>query len=147
MTDAARTSWVEHTLDTLESAGCRRGGARSAVVWLLAGKDCAVTAREIDDELRGSEREVGRASVYRALEQLAGLGLVSRLDIGQGVARYEPQHPGGEHHHHLVCDECGSVTPFQDAELERSISRLSRRVPFRVAEHDVVLHGACDECG
>ena len=50
------------------------------------------------------------------------------------------------HHHHMVCDDCGRVIPFEDAELERSITRLARRVTFAVAEHDVVLHGACADC-
>jgi Fur family ferric uptake transcriptional regulator len=71
---------------------------------------------------------------------------VQRLEVGQGTARYEPVQPGGDHHHHMVCDSCGSVVPFEDSELERSIERLSARVKFSVAEHDVVLHGACADC-
>ena len=51
--------------------------------------------------------------------------------------------PGGHHHHHLVCDDCGNVLPFEDSGLERSIDRLSRRLDFAVAEHEVVLHGSC----
>jgi Fur family ferric uptake transcriptional regulator len=62
------------------------------------------------------------------------------------VARYEPVRSGAGHHHHLVCDSCGSVTPFTDENLEDAIRTLSRRVPMRVAEHEIVLHGACDLC-
>ena len=43
----------------------------------------------------------------------------------------------------MVCDDCGTVIPFADPELERSIEQLADRVAFTVAEHDVVLHGAC----
>jgi Fur family ferric uptake transcriptional regulator len=137
------SEWVEHALGELRRAGYRRGGARTAVVEVLARHSCARTALEIDDELRAENRRVGRASVYRALEQLDGLGLVSKVEVGHGTARYEPVRPGGHHHHHLVCDDCGNVLPFEDPELERSIDRLSRRLDFRVAEHDVVLHGSC----
>jgi Fur family transcriptional regulator, ferric uptake regulator len=62
------------------------------------------------------------------------------------MARYEPVRSGEGHHHHLVCDNCGAVMPFSDNELESAIEKLSRRVPMRVAEHEIVLHGACEDC-
>jgi Fur family ferric uptake transcriptional regulator len=138
--------WVEHALATLAGAGYRRGGARTAVVQMLGRQTCAVSARDIDDSLRGEGRTIGRASVYRTLETLAELKLVQRLDLGSGEKRYEPHRPGGEHHHHLVCDHCGHVEPFEDPELERALERLSSRVDYSVDEHDVVLHGACGDC-
>ena len=46
------------------------------------------------------------------------MGLVQRVDLGDGGSRYEPILPGGEHHHHAVCDTCGKVTPFEDERLE-----------------------------
>jgi Fur family ferric uptake transcriptional regulator len=54
--------------------------------------------------------------------------------------------PGGEHHHHAVCDSCGSITPFEDPSLERAIDRLGSRLDHTVAAHDVVLHGRCARC-
>jgi Fur family ferric uptake transcriptional regulator len=138
--------WREHTLDTLARAGFRRGGARAAIVELLAVQDCAATAQEIDDRLRTQGRAVGRASVYRILELLCELRLVQRIDVGQGIARFERAEPGGEHHHHLVCDSCGTIAPFEDPSLEQAIERVSRRLQFDVDEHDVVLHGSCSAC-
>jgi Fur family ferric uptake transcriptional regulator len=139
--------WIEHAESRLADAGYRRGGARRAVIELLAKGHCAQTAAEIEDRLRADGRAVGRASVYRTLEQLDELGLVSRLDVGQGTARYEVALPSGDHHHHLVCDTCGRVEPFADPELERTIARLAERVSeFTVGEHDVVLHGECASC-
>jgi Fur family ferric uptake transcriptional regulator len=143
---SATQPWARHALARLQEAGYHRGEARSAVVELLAGQPCALSALDIEERLRDEGRSVGRASVYRALEQLADLRLVARLQVGQGTARYEPVQPGGDHHHHMVCDSCGTVVPFEDGELERSIERLSARVKFSVAEHDVVLHGACESC-
>lgn len=138
--------WSEHALQTLADAGYRRGGARTAVVRMLGRQTCAVSARDIDDALRAEGNTIGRASVYRTLEKLAELKLVQRLDLGSGEKRYEAHRPGGEHHHHLVCDRCGQVQPFEDPELERALERLSSRVDYAVDEHDVVLHGACGDC-
>jgi Fur family ferric uptake transcriptional regulator len=144
--NGSHRSWREHTLATLADAGYRRGGARTAIVELLAAQDCAITAQEIDERLRGGGRAVGRASVYRILEMLTELRLVQRIDVGQGVARYEPQQPGGDHHHHLVCDSCGAIAPFEDPTLEQAIERVSHRLQFEVDDHDVVLHGSCRAC-
>ena len=138
--------WSEHARRTLEQAGYRSGAARHAVVELLARQDCCLTAREIADRLRDEGSTVGLASVYRALEVLDELRLVQRLDAGEGTARFEPAHPSGEHHHHLVCDDCGVVTPFEDDGLERAIHRLAARLDCEVHGHDVVLRGTCPDC-
>jgi Fur family transcriptional regulator, ferric uptake regulator len=140
------TDWVEHALATLHGAGFRQGGARRAVVELLAEQDCALSALEIEHELHARDHTIGRASVYRALEQLEGLRLVQRLEMGTGTATYERVRPGGEHHHHLVCERCGAVVPFEDPQLERAIARVSRDASFAVSDHDVTLHGLCRAC-
>lgn len=140
-------AWAEHALAALQKAGYRRGGARTAVVEALARHDCAVTALELDDELREGSSGIGRASVYRSLEQLDELGLLRRLEVSRGIASYERVTPDGHHHHHAVCRRCGRVEPFEDPALERAISRVADRVSVDVAEHDVVLRGLCERCG
>jgi Fur family transcriptional regulator, ferric uptake regulator len=146
MPTKAESPWAEHALSALHEAGYRRGGARTAVVEALARHDCAVTALELDDELRRRKPAVGRASVYRALEQLEQLGLVQRLEVTRGTASYERVEPGGEHHHHAICRSCGRMVPFEDPSLERAIARLSEGMSFEVTDHDVVLRGICERC-
>ena len=146
MTTVTDSGWAEHALTTLHAAGHRRGGARTAVVEALAGHDCAVTATELDDELRRRKPAVARASVYRALEQLEELGLVRRIEVCRGTAGYERVDPAGHHHHHAICRDCGRMVPFEDSSLEVAIHRLSESIDFEVAEHDVVLKGRCEKC-
>jgi Fur family ferric uptake transcriptional regulator len=142
-----RGDWAEHALAALTEAGYRRGGARTAVVEALAGHDCAVTALDLDDELRRRKPAVGRASVYRALEQLEQLGLVQRIEVCRGTAGYERVDPTGHHHHHAICRDCGRMVPFEDSRLERALAHVAGEMPgFAVAEHDVVLRGVCDRC-
>jgi Fur family ferric uptake transcriptional regulator len=139
--------WAQRAGEALASAGYRRGGARAAVIALLDHQRCALSAAEIEDTLRDADggRPVARASIYRILEELEHLGLITRVEVGQGLARFEAARSEG-HHHHMVCDACGQVIPFEDPELERSIQRLADRVTFTVSEHDVVLHGSCAGC-
>ncbi len=141
-----RQAWVEHTAEALRRAGHRFTGPRMAVVEVLGRQACVLTARAIAEELRAEGRDVGTATVYRALERLDELGLVQRLDVGDGPALYEPADPSGEHHHHLVCDSCRRVSPFEDHGLERAIEAASGRLDFRVAGHDLVLRGTCRDC-
>ena len=146
MKTAATTAWVDYAMGRLDVAGYRKGEARSAVVGLLGSQDCAVTAQEIDEKLRRRRAAVGRASVYRVLEQLEELGLVRKLDVARGTASYERVEPSGDHHHHVVCRHCGRIEPFEDTGLERAIARVSRKLEFEVDEHDVVLRGHCLRC-
>jgi Fur family transcriptional regulator, ferric uptake regulator len=138
--------WDAQTLETLRKRGYRLGAARRAVVETLGAQDCAVTATEIHTGLHAGGREVGIASVYRILDLLVEQGLVQKIDLGGGRAHYEAAHRGHQHHHHLVCTECGRVEPFADDELERALQRIETQAGYRVATHDVLLRGACDDC-
>jgi Fur family ferric uptake transcriptional regulator len=139
-------TWAASAEHALSGAGYRRGGARRAILELLDEQTCALSAVEIERALSDRRREVSRASVYRVMEELAEIGLVQRVEIGQGIVRYEPVRQGHGHHHHLVCDRCGRLEPFTDEGLERAIRRLSERLPVQVSEHEIVLHGACEDC-
>jgi Fur family transcriptional regulator, ferric uptake regulator len=145
--EAMTTEWSARAERALEGAGHRLGGARAAVVELLSRQDCCLSAEEIRDELRAEGGGVGIASVYRTLDLLHGLGLVQRVDVGEGGQRYEPVIPGGDHHHHAVCESCGRVTAFEDRPLEQAIDRLSRRLGHAVSGHDVLIRGTCARCG
>lgn len=143
---AAVSEWQEHAQGALSRAGYRASAPRAAVVGALSELGCSVTAKEIADLLDEQDQSVGLASIYRALDLLDRMHLVNRFEVGEGVARYEPAHPGGEHHHHLVCQSCGNVSAFEDPALERAIESLSRRVDYSIDAHDVTLRGECPAC-
>jgi Fur family ferric uptake transcriptional regulator len=138
MHGASRTRWLEHANIVLRGAGLRASAGRSAVVELLGRQSCLVSAQEIADALRDEGSAGSTATVYRALETLHELGLVRRFDA-DGVARYEPVDPSGDHHHHIVLEDSGDVVPFEDAELERVIEGLGARLGMDVTSHDVIL--------
>jgi Fur family ferric uptake transcriptional regulator len=139
---ASSSQWADQTLAALK----RNGRARRAVIELLGRQSCCLSAQEIFDQLRADDHQIGIASVYRSLEQLAREGYVHRVEIGLEGARFEPILADGEHHHHLVCDDCGRIEAFADAGLERAIGKLERQTGFTIEGHEVVLHGACSLC-
>jgi Fur family transcriptional regulator, ferric uptake regulator len=142
----AAENWADRAQRVLAENRHHTGAARRALLELLDSQTCALSAIEIEDALRSSERPVARASIYRILDELERLRLIQKVQVGQAMARYEPIRGGAGHHHHLVCDSCGTVIPFTDTNLESAIKALSGRVPMRVDEHEIVLHGECREC-
>ena len=133
--------------EALAAHGRRAGGGRQAVVSMLAAQTCCLSAQELADRIRaGGSRRVGTATVYRTLDLLHREGLVQRVELGDGEARYEPAVPGGEHHHHALCERCGRLTPFEDSGLERAIAEVAGRLQHRVEGHDVLIRGRCERC-
>jgi Fur family transcriptional regulator, ferric uptake regulator len=145
MATTEQRDWAEHARGELRRTGHRTGGAREEVVDLLAAQDCCLSAQAIHDRLRGDGRRVGLASVYRALDVLAQLQLVHRVDV-DGIACYEPADPSGEHHHHAICDTCGRMDPFEDPGLEHALASVAERLGYDSHGHDLVLRGTCPGC-
>ncbi|HEV2787562.1 MAG TPA: Fur family transcriptional regulator [Solirubrobacteraceae bacterium] len=140
MNSAAQKRWMQHAGNVLRRAGLRASAGRTAVVELLGRQSCLLTAQEIADRLREQGSAGSTATVYRALETLYDLGLVRRFDA-DGLARYEPVDPSGDHHHHIVLEPTGDVVPFDDAELERAIAGIGQRLGLVVESHEVILRG------
>lgn len=134
-------TWAERASTRFNEAGFRTGAARRRVIELLSGECCAVTALDIDQRLPS----VGRATVYRTLEQLEQLDLVHRVDVGGESVAYERNDPS-EHHHHIVCVRCGRLTPFEDGRLEQAIHAAGEEAKFEIVSHDVLLRGVCPRC-
>jgi Fur family transcriptional regulator, ferric uptake regulator len=138
--------WILEAREQLRDTGHRNGAARTRLLEALDDQTCCLSAAELREAVNASGWEIGLASVYRTLDVLVEHGLVQRVDLGDGIARYEPVHASREHHHHLVCDDCGRVEPFVDPGLERSIERVEATSGYHVSAHDVVLRGACNDC-
>jgi Fur family transcriptional regulator, ferric uptake regulator len=143
---AETLTWAGRALDRLRAESGRSGTARREVIEFLDRQDCCLSALEIHETMRSGGSRIGIASVYRTLEGLDRSGLVERVDLGDGVTRFEPARGGEHHHHHFLCGDCGRVEPFADAELESALERLAGGRGFAVEAHDVVLRGACGDC-
>ena len=85
--------------------------------------------------------EVGMVTVYRTLDLLSGLGLVRRLDLGDGP-RYELAE---NHHHHLICEGCGWITEFEQCPLDLP-GLPDVGGGFEVRAHSLEVYGTCSGC-
>ncbi|MGH2859667.1 MAG: Fur family transcriptional regulator [Solirubrobacteraceae bacterium] len=143
----ATVQWVDHVHAALTGAGLKRSRARDRIIELLSDQECALSAAEIEQQLRAHGGRTARATIYRTLDLLVDHGLAERVLVDSGQTRFEPVQPSGSHHHHLVCGCCGRLVAFADPGLERAIDRLSDRLGVTVESHEVLLRGACDRCG
>jgi len=138
-------TWADDAAVTLKGAGYRPGSAGQLVLQHLGSQQCCLGAKEIHDDLRRHGRTIGLASVYRMLDALSEQALVQRVDVGDGVVRYEPARRT-DHHHHFVCEACGKVEPFSDRSLERALEAVEERSGYSIACHEVVFRGSCADC-
>ncbi len=129
--------------NALEGAGLRTTKQRLAVLEALARRDDAVTAQELHQELLRRDERTGLATVYRTLAALAEAG---ELDTFQREGEQAFRLCGTDHHHHLVCESCGSVQEVAGDEVETWVARTARRHEFRVTGHRADIFGVCRSC-
>jgi Fur family ferric uptake transcriptional regulator len=134
----------------LREAGLRCTAARMAVLDHLMRTAGPKTHAEVAEAL--SDRGFDRATIYRTLTELTESRLVSRVELGDHVWRFEVKRPhtgkkaGGndaEHHPHFLCTACGEVSCLDDVSID--ISPKKNSVIRAVTE--VLLKGRCENCG
>lgn len=103
-----------------------------------------VTADEIYQQVHAKSPAVNLATVYRTLELLKALHIVTAIDTGEGCVYYELA--GGRPHHHLVCEDCGYTLELDRDVLLPLQVELSRRYGFTVNFDHLALFGTCPKC-
>ena len=88
---------------------------------------------------------IGRVTVYRTLDMLVELGLVCKVHT-EGDYRSYLMRRHSEHHHHLVCSECGMAVNFTACNLGEVERRLSRETKFNIKGHLLEFIGCCPAC-
>jgi Fur family ferric uptake transcriptional regulator len=114
---------------------------RRAIRDLFEAADRPLSPREVLDAARSDVPSLGIATVYRTLKALVEEGWLVPVDLPGDTPRYELS--GKKHHHHFVCDACDRVY-----EVDGCPGNLRAVVPpgFRLARHEVVLYGTCEDC-
>ncbi len=135
----------ERIVRALERAGYQATPNRRLVAELVAATGGHFTAAELLERGRHERVNIGRATVFRALELLASLRIVERLDLPNGSHAYVLCDPD-EHHHHLVCSNCGRSQDVADGQLARLVDEIAKRHGYRIEAHRLELFGVCPDC-
>lgn len=103
----------------------------------------AWTIDELHETVRARLGSADYSSVFRAVSQLEKQGLIDKLDLGEGHARFELR---DSHHEHIRCLGCGRVAEVPVCVLDDATSQVQRLTGYRVLSHQVVFGGLCQEC-
>lgn len=134
-------STTEDSTERLGDTGYRLTAPRRAVLDAISGANRPFTIEELSDRLPN----IGRATVFRTIKLLQELEIVCRVPLEDGGVRYERSR-SDQHHHHLICSECGSVTEFSDPTLDAAIEQNATSAGFDLDGHSAELYGSCASC-
>jgi Fur family ferric uptake transcriptional regulator len=135
---------LERILTLVRERGGRVTTPRRAIVTaLIDADDHHVTADDLADAVQQAYPDVHRSTVYRTLDILTELGVISHVHLGHGPAVY---HFTDDTHHHLVCQACGRVVQLPDAVLGPLRDRVARDYAFHLDANHFALAGHCADC-
>ncbi len=129
----------------METKGLRSTDQRRLIVETFFRSPDHVSIEELLAQVRALDPRVGYATVYRTLKLMADSGVASEREFGDGLTRYELADAKG-HHDHLICDNCGRITEFEEPEIERLQDRVAATYGFALRTHKHELYGTCPDC-
>jgi Fur family ferric uptake transcriptional regulator len=137
-------SCEDDTAELLRRAGHKMTPQRLLIVRALRHADGHVTAAQLAEQVRESYPFVDVSTVYRTLDVLKRMRLVTATDMGSGDAVFEwaPEQP----HHHMICTSCGYVAELDHDYLEGLEQHLHRDFGFAPDLHHFAIFGLCREC-
>ena len=139
--------------DRFRNTGFRLTLPRQAILNVFAENPKHLSAEEIFLLVHKNYPGIGFATVYRTLDLLTQMGLIFKLDFGEGRSRYELASEAiKEHHHHLICTRCSRIidySDFMEEEIEfikRLEAELSKKHKFKINSHQIHFYGLCERC-
>ncbi len=128
----------------LSKHGYRMTPQRMMILSAIENSDDHISAEEIYAQIVAKYPNINISTVYRTLELLEKMGLVTKTDLGEGRVRYHPADKG--HHHHLVCRECGAIIDLDESVLTSLKSTLLRQYKFNADLRHLAILGRCVNC-
>jgi len=129
---------------SLVDLGYRLTPQRMMVLEAIENSQNHISAEEIYARVVERYPNVNISTVYRTMELLKRLGLVTETDLGGGRLRYHPAHKG--RHHHLVCQHCGRIIDLDEATLNSLRDALRKEYDFEPDIKHMAIFGACARC-
>ena len=104
------------------------------------------TVEDLWQELRQAEPRIGRATVYRSVEKLVNMGLLTRVEFADGTHHYCVCSGSEHHHHHLTCTQCHRVVDIDICLPADQFATIGNRADFVIEGHSLTLFGRCKNC-
>ena len=125
--------------------GANRSAKRDHILQIFLQQEGHISADELFAAVRRQYPQIGRATVYRALQRMVDAGVAHKMDFGDGRARYDAS-PGRPRHFHLVCTTCRSSSEFLSPDIEARLEHIAAARGFTQAQGSVQVNGLCERC-
>lgn len=139
-----RAKKAEEAKETLRELGYRLTPQRQLILSTLEQSDDHISAEEIHARVCVKYPYVNISTVYRTLELLKNLELVTETDLGGGRLRYHYADKG--HHHHLICERCGAIIDVDESLFLPIQQTVFREYGFRANISHLAIFGRCAKC-
>ncbi len=130
--------------DTLRDKGYRLTPQRMLVLEAIENSSDHISAEEIYSQARAKYPYINISTVYRTVELLKELELVTETDLGSGRLLYHPASKA--QHHHLVCRKCGRVRDVDSSVFQRLQRELMSGYGFDASLEHMAIFGICKDC-
>ncbi len=142
---ATAVKTLDDALDVLQQRGRRLSAARRVILEVLFAADGPMTAEAIGAVIDGRPPRSDRASIYRNLETLQELGLVTHVHLlGHGPGLYALA--GAEEREYLVCERCHAVQVVAPRQLDEVRTMLLKQFGFAARFDHFPVFGLCASC-
>lgn len=141
---------TDHILTTLKARGERLTPARRLIIEFFVQHDAPVSADDIRAALAKKKVTVNKTTVYREVEFLLTAGFIRPVYLNDQRKYYELALVNNEHHHHVVCRDCGRVEDVEVEGVEKLLAplekKLARKIKFAEIRHSLEFFGWCGKC-
>lgn len=119
---------------------------REVILEMLYNSDEHLTPEALHHLIQEKHPELntGIATVYRTLSLLEDSEMVTSLSFGAQGKKYELG--AKDHHDHLICTQCGSISEFVDEEIEAKQKKIADDFGFKIEDHSMQIYGICNKC-
>jgi Fe2+ or Zn2+ uptake regulation protein len=103
----------------------------------------AWTLEDLHQSVRSTLGAADYSSVFRAVSLLERQGMLDRIDLGDGLARFEVR---DDHHEHIRCESCGRIEEVPGCVLDDASAQVQSLTGYKVTNHRIVFGGLCRDC-
>lgn len=136
---------MQNIIDRFNEKGLRMTPQRGMILSVIANSDKHINAEEIYQIISARHPCLNISTVYRTLDLLAKLELVTKTDLGDGCIRYRTTASAGQQYY-LVCEKCGSTIILEKSAVESFTEEITQRYGFQMATKPLTFTGLCADC-
>jgi len=130
----------------LKTKGMKYTEQRAIILQILLNIEDHLNAEEVLDivKVKYPDQKIGIATIYRTLNFLEEVNLISSISFGKDGKKYEGNH--NKHHDHIICTECGKIVEFLDESIEKKQEEIALENGFKITDHTMQIFGICNIC-